>query len=83
MAGLATITLSYLEYFVGLGGRGDSPVLVSPEVGERDSARRFQGVFVLVLALREKVCGNEDGERCHGCRNDGTIVQLRSPFCSG
>src|SRR6266403_3754511 len=28
----------YLEHFVGPGGRDRRPVLVSPEVGERDSA---------------------------------------------
>jgi hypothetical protein len=36
-----------LEHFVGAGGRDDRPVLVSPEVGERDSAQRFQRVLVL------------------------------------
>src|SRR6202042_2655902 len=29
----------YLEYLIGPGRRGDSPVLVSLEVGERDPAR--------------------------------------------
>src|SRR5580692_2521817 len=37
----------HLEHFVGPGGRDHRPVLVSPEVGERDSARRFQRVLVL------------------------------------
>src|SRR5580693_7074914 len=61
----------HLEYFGRSGGGDVSPVLVSPEVGERNSARRYQRVLALVLALREKGRGTEDGEHCHGCRNDG------------
>src|SRR5580658_1510710 len=41
----------HLEYFGGSGGGDVSPVLVSPEVGERDSAWRYQRVLVVVLAL--------------------------------
>src|SRR5258707_13170151 len=37
----------HLEHFVGPGGRDHRSVFVSPEVGERDSARRFQRVLVL------------------------------------
>src|SRR5207244_13220394 len=45
----------------------DSPVLVSLEVGERDPAWRFQRVLILRVNNR----GDEDGEHCNGCRNDG------------
>jgi hypothetical protein len=51
MVGLATITLST---FVGVGRRDDRPILVSPEVGERDSARRFQRVVLTCLGLARK-----------------------------
>jgi hypothetical protein len=58
--------VDHFDYFVGAGGRNVGPVFVSPEVGERDSAGRFQRVFVvvlaLVLALREKGSGAQDGE---------------------
>jgi hypothetical protein len=72
-----------LEYFVGPRGRDHRPVLVFPEVGERDSARRFQRVLVLRVNGR----GDEDSEHCHGSR---TMVKpvMRSPavrvsiFCS-
>src|SRR5580658_6635102 len=56
----------YLEYFVGPGGRDDRPVLISPEVGDRNSAGRFQRVLIVVMALREKGRGGEEG-----CCNDG------------
>src|SRR5208283_179500 len=57
---------------LGAGGRDYRPVLVSPEVGERDSARRFQRVlvFALVLALRVKDRAAEGGKQCRN-RNDG------------
>src|SRR6202043_899366 len=54
-----------LEHFIGPGGRDHRPVLVSLEVGERDSARRFQRVLVLRVNGR----GAEDGEPCRGYRN--------------
>ena len=38
---------NHFEHFVGPGGRNHRPVLVSFEVGERDSARRPQRVLVL------------------------------------
>ena len=53
----------HFEHFVGPGGRDDRPVFVSPEVGERDSARRFQRVLVL------RVNGRHDGEYCRGYHN--------------
>src|SRR5581483_7735852 len=61
----------HLEYFGGSRGGDVSPVLVSPEVGERNSARRHQRVLVLVLTLRVKDHDAEDGEHFNGCRNDG------------
>ncbi len=61
----------HLEHFVGPGGRDHRPVLVSPEVGERDSARRFQRVLILRVVLRVNGRGDEDAKHCHGCRNDG------------
>src|SRR5580692_3929095 len=69
----------HLEYFGGSGGGDVSPVFVSPEVGESDSARRYQRVLVLVLvlALREKGRGAENGERYHGCRNEGKASDTR------
>src|SRR5580692_11450627 len=69
----------HLEYFGGSGGGDVSPVLVSPEVGERNSARRYQRVLVLVLvsALREKGRGAENGEPCQGCRNEGKASDTR------
>jgi hypothetical protein len=66
-----------LEYFVGPRGRDHRPVLVSPEVGERDSARRFQQVLVLRVNGR----GDEDGEHCHGSRNDGKAGDAFSGRC--
>jgi len=64
----------YLEYVVGPGGRDVGPVLVSLEVGERDSTWRSQRVLVValgvgILALREK--GDGEGERCDGYDYDG------------
>ena len=55
----------HLEHFIGPGGRYHRPVLVSPEVGKRDSARRFQRVLVLRLNGRAA----QDGEHCRGHRN--------------
>src|SRR5580698_1365263 len=52
-------------YWALLRGRDDGPVLVSPEVGERNSARRYQRVLV----WRVGRCDNEHSERCHSCRN--------------
>src|ERR1700677_4753412 len=42
-------------YWALLGGRYDSPVLVSPEIGERNSARRYQRVLV----WRVRRCDND------------------------
>src|SRR5580692_1093563 len=67
----------HLEYFGGSGGGDVSPVLVSPEVRERDSAWRYQRVLVLGLASREKGCGAENGKRCHGCRDEGKASDTR------
>jgi hypothetical protein len=70
----------YLEHFVGPGGRDHRPVLVSLEVGERNSARRFQQVLVLRVDSR----GAEDGERCRGHRNRELASALMAdPFESG
>src|ERR1700719_1627221 len=60
----------HLEYFGGSGGGYVSPVLVSPEVGERNSAWRYQRVLALVLALRVKDHHADDGGDGHGFRND-------------
>ena len=69
--GLATITLSISSWS---GGRDVSPVLVAPEVGERDSAGRYQRVLVLCvrwfLVLRVNSHGDEDGEHCYDYHKD-------------
>src|SRR5215470_6039510 len=49
-----------LEHFIGAGGGNHRPVLVSPEVGERDSARRDQ--LVLVVVRRENERPAQDSE---------------------
>ena len=67
----------YLVHFVGPGARDDRPVLVSSEIRERDSARRFQQALVLVLALREKGRGAENTEHRNGCRNEGKASDTR------
>src|ERR1700722_6641495 len=72
------IANDHLEPFVGSGRRDDCPVLVSPEIGERDSARGFQRVLVVVLALREKDHGAEDGQYCRGC-DDGKAGDALHP----
>jgi hypothetical protein len=54
----------HFEHFVGPGGRDHRPVLVAPEVGERDSARRCQRV--LVLRVNDRA---QDGEHCRRYRN--------------
>src|ERR1700688_1932868 len=48
------IANDHFEPFVGSGRRDDCPVLVSLEIGERESARRLQQVLAVVSALREK-----------------------------
>src|SRR5579872_165152 len=61
----------HLQPFVGSGGRDDSPILVPPEVGERDSAWRSQRVLVVLLVLCEKGCDAEDGEHYRGDHKEG------------
>ena len=55
----------HLERFFGPGGREHGPILVSPEVGEGDSARRCQRVLVLSVNGR----GAQDRQHCRGYRN--------------
>src|SRR3954470_2810749 len=54
-----------LEHLVGPGGRDHRPILVPPEIRERDSAWRIQRVLVLRINGRAA----HDGKPCRGCRN--------------
>jgi hypothetical protein len=47
-------------YALIITGLATITLSVSPEVGERDSARRFQEVLAVVLTLRIKYGGAED-----------------------
>src|SRR4029077_12876560 len=63
----------HLEH-VGLGGRDHRPVLVSLEVGERNSAWRFERVLVL-LFLRVNRRAADDGEYCRGnCNRERALA---------
>src|SRR3954470_17049917 len=70
-----------LEHFIGAGGGDHRPVLVAFEVGEGDSARRFQRVLVGDLRVNGRAQGGEHCRRrsdlqdvvaLHGCSLDVT-----------